>query len=323
MVVNSKVDISIIIVNFKTPEVTAECISSLYQHLKCSFEIIVVDNNSEDNSREIVTKNNNEIYWVQLDKNMGYGYAMNRGFEKSHGDYILILNSDIMILSDFFNSLKELYIKHTAGVLGIKLILPNDKIQQTASSFPRPMTLFANEMKVLQSIKKYKRYTMNFNFDKDIHEVDWVTGAFMFISKGNYSKVLGFNESYFMYYEDVALCRRIAERGFSNFYITSSQAMHKHSYSVDKQKNEKFNAYKVKERESAITYIKEFFSTESFHRFILIYRLIFIYKLSKDLFLFLLLFFIKRKRKKNVYSIRTNMNVLKKINSINHLEEHS
>lgn len=312
----NNIDISVIIVNFRTPEVTIECISSFYKHLTCNFEIIVVDNNSNDNSEELIKKKYNEIHWIQIDKNMGYGYAMNKGFEQSNGNYILILNSDIMILSDFYNSLTEKYIELNAGIIGIKLILPDGKTQQTASTFPRLMTIFANEIKILQKIKKFNRYTLQIDTDKIVHKVDWVTGAFMFISREIYQKISGFNDSYFMYYEDVDLCRKTANQGFSNFYITNHQATHKHCYSVNKQNKGSYNFYKAIEKESAIKYIHEFYNIKTFNKFIFLYRLIFVNKIIKESIVFILLFPIKRKREKISYAIRTNLVILKKINSI-------
>ena len=312
---SSNIDLSVIIVNFRTHEITNECISSLYRYLTCDFEIIVVDNNSEDNSKEIITRKHNKIYWIQLNTNMGYGYAINKGFEKSQGNYILILNSDIIILSDFYNSLKENYVKINAGIIGIKLVLPNGKTQPTASTFPTPMTIFANEIKILQKIKKFKRYTIQFNADKTIHKVDWVTGAFMFISKEIYQKISGFNDSYFMYYEDVDLCKKSNEKGFSNFYLTTHSANHKHNFSVNKHKKAEYNFYKVVEKESAINYIRQFYDIKIFNTFIFLYLLIFVIKIIKESILFILLFFIKRKREKLVYSIKTNLIILNKINN--------
>jgi len=301
--------LSFIIVNYNTPSITSECIRSIKNNIETKYEIIVVDNNSTDNSKEFILSEHNDVKWVQLDKNFGYGYAVNRGFENSDSNYIVILNSDIILQNDFSKELIKNYELLNAGCFGIELLKPDGKRQNTASSFPNLMTILSNEIKILRIIKKFRRYTLYFPENKNIHEVSWVTGAFMFVSSNRFKEISGFDEMFFMFYEDIDFCKKLCNLGYLNFYMTDFSAIHKHNYSVKKSKIDEYNLYKLAERKSAIYYVKKHFSRK-IKLFLFFYYLIFFYKcLKNSLFLIVLLFF-KRKRNKLLYELRTYSKVL-------------
>lgn len=302
-------ELSVIIINFNTPESTSECISSLNKHLLCNYEIIVVDNNSDDESRHFITNLHPEVCWIQLNKNMGYGSAVNKGFIKSIGEYILILNSDIIILSNFFDYLKEKYIEFNAGVIGIQLILPGKEVQNTVSNFPEFMTIMGEDIRWIGKIKKFSRYSMNLNPRVNLNKVDWLTGAFMFISRQNFIQIGGFDEQFFMYYEDIDLCKKLSANGFSNYYLTEHSAIHKHCYSVNKQKK-KYNFYKIINRRSAIYYVEKHLNKQ-IHLYKSLLFITYIVKTIKELFFLLILFWYLRKRRKIIYYLKTNLKILR------------
>ncbi|MEY4860818.1 MAG: hypothetical protein RL059_517 [Bacteroidota bacterium] len=94
-------DLSIIIVNYKTPSITVDCIESIYkQNSTLNFEIIVVDNDSQDNSETFVTEKFSEVIWINNHSNEGFGRANNIGIKKSKGEFILLLNSDTIIIDN-------------------------------------------------------------------------------------------------------------------------------------------------------------------------------------------------------------------------------
>ncbi len=309
--INYKVDLSVIIVNFKTSEVTVECVESLKKHLTCNYEIIVVDNNSQDNSKKHITNLHQDISWIQLDKNMGYGYAINQGSKNSKGKYLLVLNSDIIILSDFFGDIKKKYCELNAGSIGIKLILPNTKTQNTVSTFPRIINILGDDIRWIRKIKKFSRYSMSLSLKSDLHKVDWLTGAFMFFSKLNFQKAEGFDDRFFMYYEDVDLCKKLSDNSTANYYYTAHSAIHKHCYSVNTQKLP-FNKYKIINRKSAIYYISKYH-----HKYLKCYKsLLFsihLLKFFKNIFLTIISFWIPRKRSKFLYGFKTNQKMMEMI----------
>ena len=308
--------LSFIIINYQTPEVTSECVESIQTYIEIDHEIIVVDNNSNDNSKDFIMSKHNNIKWVPLDKNFGYGYAVNRGFDHSDGNYVVILNSDIIITDDFSKDLISRYQSQKIGCLGIELKKLNGRRQDTASSFPTLMTLFTNELKFLRKIKKYQRYTYSFPENRYVHKVDWVTGAFLFISAEKFKEISGFDESFFMFYEDIDFCHKLINKGYMNYYLTDHSAIHKHNYSVKKSKIDEYNLYQLAEKKSAIYYVKKYFKNKM-KIFMLFYYLIFLYKYLKNSVFLLMLLTIKRKRKKLMYKLRTYSKILSLIGNNN------
>ena len=308
--------LSFIIINYKTPEITSECVKSIQKHINIDYEIIVVDNHSQDNSKDYILSKSKETKWISLDNNFGYGYAVNRGFDVSNGNYIIVLNSDIIIMDDFSKDLISRYESQETGCLGIELKKLDGKRQDTASSFPTLMTLFANELKPLRKIKKFRRYTQSFQNDNNIYKVDWVTGAFLFISAERFKEISGFDESFFMFYEDIDFCRKLTDKGYFNYYLTDYSALHKHNYSVKKNKIDEYNLYQLAEKKSAIYYAKKYFKNKM-KLFMILYYLIFLYKYLKNLVFLAILFAIKRKRKKIRYKLRTYSRILSLIGENN------
>mgnify|MGYP003659434064 CR=1 FL=1 len=98
---SEKIDLSFIIINYKTPLLTKDCIASIYAlNCKCKFEIIVVDNYSCDDSFSIITQEFNKIKWLQSEENLGFGRANNLAVSKSIGEYILLINSDVVLFEN-------------------------------------------------------------------------------------------------------------------------------------------------------------------------------------------------------------------------------
>lgn len=256
--------VSFIIVNYKTPEITVSSIKSIKENIfSVEYEILVVDNASGDNSVETLRKEFPEITIIEAEKNFGFGTAVNIGAEKASGNFLLVLNSDIIIEADYLSELIDYYTRNDCGVIGVKLLAPNGKIQKSFSYFPSYVnviflqTAFFSGMK----IKAFSRYG-NIDFENaESGKVDWVTGAFMFLSKENFDSVGGFDEKFFMYYEDVDLCRKLALKGKSACYLAEYSAIHAHSASVDSANKTmpEYNFYKVKELESAVYYVSKYY----------------------------------------------------------------
>src|SRR5688500_15595084 len=107
-------DLSIILVNYKSPHLALDCIKSIYQETKkLSFEIIVVDNFSEDNSREVILQKYPAVIWIQMPYNAGFARANNAGIKAANGTYVLILNTDTIILDGALDKAVELFKKET------------------------------------------------------------------------------------------------------------------------------------------------------------------------------------------------------------------
>ena len=194
---------SIIIVNYNTKELIKNCLNSIFLNCNISdFEIIVVDNNSQDSSVEMLKREfGNKIKLIVNNKNRGFGVANNQGVKVAKCKYLFFLNSDTIFtdnilkpINDFFLSNKEV------GVVAPKLLLEDGGEQLYAfGPFPKVLDVTLNKFKSIPSYQKHKFF------------VDWVSGAALVIKKDVFERVNGFDENFFMYFEDIDLCKRVKD----------------------------------------------------------------------------------------------------------------
>ncbi|MDD8018425.1 MAG: glycosyltransferase family 2 protein [Bacteroidota bacterium] len=214
--------ISIIIVNYNGLNYTQQCIESLFRfHSAEAFEVIVVDNNSTDGSVELLEKQFPDVTVCKLGSNKGFGSANNYGVKQSHGDYLFILNNDTIIESNIFpemvSMLKE---DQTIGVIAPQLKNPDGSIQLSYGKFP--------SLKNEYTTRKQQAGSRNFNplSDSTSGQIDWVTAAAMFVRRDAFEKAGGFDEQYFMYFEDIDLCKRIGDLGYKILYYPKTSLIH-------------------------------------------------------------------------------------------------
>jgi GT2 family glycosyltransferase len=214
-------DFSIIIVSYNTRELLKKCLSSIDGSYKT--EIIVVDNGSTDGSVETIKKLatrysfGNVKFKIILNKeNMGFAKAVNQGIRKASGDYILLLNSDIIVKPKAIEKMLEFVKRHPeAGVIGGRLLNPDGSIQGSCFYLPRLTRPFAGK----------------YNPGDKPTEVEAVVGAVFLIPHQVLEKVGFFDERYFMYFEDLDYCRRVKQAGFKIYYLPSAEFIHEHGAS--------------------------------------------------------------------------------------------
>jgi len=222
-------DLSIIIVNYKTPHLTTLCIESVYNTFKkADFEVIVVDNNSEDDSEITVKSKFPEVTWISNSTNEGFGRANNIGIKKATGKYILFLNSDIIVLPNTIDlCLKRIKEDDYIGVLGCILLNEDNTLQKSvyydAASIK---SLIVNNLLI------------NYFFGYQNKKINAIMGSFMIIPRTVIEKVGSFDPDFFLYSEEIELCRRISKAGFKIEYFEGAKAYHKHEGS---QANKKMN----------------------------------------------------------------------------------
>lgn len=225
-----KKGISIIIVSFNTKEITLKCIDSIIED-KCrtDYEIIVVDNDSTDSSREVLEKLNKSsiIKFIGNHENIGFSRAVNAGIRKSVFDHILILNSDIILKKGFLDKIYS-FAQNTPNVGAIvpKLINPDGSVQSSVFHFPSIFLAFGQYfLKKHKLLDKYAPKT-----DKPIEIEVGVMASFLITPKAIDTVGL-LDEKYFMYYEDFDYCRRIRKAGLKIYYFTDAVAVHLHGAS--------------------------------------------------------------------------------------------
>ncbi len=228
-------DLSIIIVNYCTYELTRNTINSLLKTIhEIDYEIIVVDNASSDNSLNDLIKNfenENKISFIAHTSNSGFAVANNIGFKNSSGDYVLLLNSDVIVKKDTIGKTLN-YIKNNknVGALGCKVVLPDGSLDKACRrSFPTVKVSLYRMLglsKLFPKSKRFNQYNLSYLDDNGVYSIDCIVGAFMLIRRDVYIKSGGLDESYFMYGEDIDLCYSIKQLGYDVVYYGKSSIVH-------------------------------------------------------------------------------------------------
>jgi len=227
--------LSIVIVHYKVPFFLMQCLQSVKDAcVEISSEIIVIDNNSEDESCKLVAEKFPEVVLVSNTKNVGFSRANNQGVEIAKGDYVVILNPDTVVAEDTFLKLLAFTKKRkNIGVVGVKLIdgkgvfLPESK-----RGIPTPTVSF-NRLFGISSKQTGKYYASHLD-ENESGVVEILVGAFMFMKRSIYYEVKGFDETYFMYGEDIDLSYKILKKGYQNYYFADTQVIHYKGESTSK-----------------------------------------------------------------------------------------
>ena len=252
-----KVDLSIIILSYNTRELTQGCISALIGSLPKNknfiSEVIVVDNGSTDESVEMIEKirnpkseirNNIVLKTILNKKNLGYPEGNNQGLKAAKGKYILFLNSDVIIEKiDFEKLIHYLDLHSEIGVLTVKVLLSDGSIDPASHrGFPtvwNSFCYFIGLESLLRNLPFVNRivggyHLLHLNL-ANIHEIDSASGAFYLSRKDILQKVGGFDESFFMYGEDLDLSFRIKKIGYKVIYYPEFKVTHlKHASGLKK-----------------------------------------------------------------------------------------
>jgi GT2 family glycosyltransferase len=243
--------VSVIIVNYNTGRYLNSCISSVLKHENNNdVEFIIVDNASKDDSKTVIDslcRKYRNIYAVYLNENKGYGYGNNRGAEKANGEYLLILNPDIMFIMPLFEKLIETSRKSTdIGAAGVRLYGEDGKFQygyyQKYPSIIQYFLFYSILSKpFINSVKlrnKYLYFLTGEGISSEITNVPQLPGAFIFIRNDIYREYGGFDEKYFLFFEDVDLSYRLSGK-FRLSVLNSLKVIHSGSSSMEIQTNYK------------------------------------------------------------------------------------
>ncbi|MCA2734318.1 MAG: glycosyltransferase family 2 protein [Pseudanabaena sp. M135S2SP2A07QC] len=227
--------VSIILVNFNGEDVLVNCLRSLEKFVpKHNSEIIVVDNSSHDNSINIIESKFPDVRLIKLPQNLGFGTGNNVGAREAKGDFLLLLNTDTIVTSNFLPHLLELMSSNSdVGIIGPKLVFPDGKFQVSFS----PEISFTGEIRAKKmhknSYDENKLYLIEKNF-QSIRAVDIVVGAAFFIRKDLFDLLGGFDERFFMYFEESDLCKRVRDKGYKVLYTPHISIIHLRGHSVKK-----------------------------------------------------------------------------------------
>lgn len=215
--------LSVVILNYNVRYFLELCLKSVEAAIvNIDAEIIVVDNNSEDDSCMMVKKTFPNVVLIENKENSGFSKGNNIGVAQAKGAYVCILNPDTVVAEDVFVKLLNFSEnKQNLGAVGCKLIngsgvfLPESK---------RNIPFIKSALLKLIGISKY--YYASHIKENDILEVPVLVGAFMFMKRSLFDKIGGFDEDYFMYGEDIDLSYRILKAGYANYYYGGVTTIH-------------------------------------------------------------------------------------------------
>lgn len=227
------IDVSIILVSYNTKVLTLQCIDSILHNVPStlSYEIIVVDNASVDNSMEAVKLKFPTVKIVVNNVNMGFGYANNIGVGvSSDAKYLLFLNTDTVLTSDIFTPIIKLFtVRPEISCVSPFIVYPTKEPQSTYGVFPSITSFVFSFFKLNLVFRKYWFENLcYYNSERMsvITEVDQVVGVAMFIRKSVFLDVCGFDTDYFLYFEETDLCYRVKQKGGRIFVYPFVEVIH-------------------------------------------------------------------------------------------------
>lgn len=258
--VNSQIDLSIIIVSYKSKEHLKVLLPSIFASTKkYSYEVIVVDNNSQDGTAESVNSLLPTIPNLKLIKNQNNGFSAgnNLGIKQAQGKYILLLNPDTQVRPDTFEIMLDMMENRlNVGISGPKLIKANGKLDLACRRrFPNPW----NSFKRLFLLNNKNYNYSNISEDQEM-EVDSVVGAFLLIRRSVIDKIGLLDEDFFMYGEDLDWCWRCKEAGYKVWYYPKALATH---YKGESSRKEPFKTLLAFHQAMWIFYKKYYYKNHS------------------------------------------------------------
>lgn len=223
--------VSIIIINFNCGQYIFNCIESIYSFTtENDFEIIIVDNNSDDGSVSELIKKFPEIKIINNSQNIGFGAANNTGARKAAGEYVFFLNPDTVFLNDCVSIFMRFFSEsgNDAVSCGARLETASGNYSVSYGNFPSVFQQFSDiGFRVLykKSYDKFLSISPPCNFDTP-QKVGYLSGAGIFIKKNIFQKAGGFDERFFMYYEDTDLFFRLNKAGYQSFIVPEARIVH-------------------------------------------------------------------------------------------------
>lgn len=224
-----KIVLSIVVVHYKTKKLTMDCFRSINDHPPtCPYEIILVDNGSNDNIGDQVAEKFPEVRFIETGDNLGFSKANNLGIHNSRGEFVVLLNSDAKLIEPVWDSMIDfMHQQPEVGVIGCREVDGDGNFQLSCGHFPN----FKNEI-----IRKIMHYRLSINDHKirdyldekfsSLSAVDWVSGSCMMIRRKVLADVGLLDEQFFMYFEDIDFCQRVRDKGWGIRYFPGATICH-------------------------------------------------------------------------------------------------
>ncbi len=225
--------VDVVIVAYRSRELVLACLDSLARFAgEMTASVTVVDNDSGDGTIQAIAESAPEVALIDMGANTGFARANNRGIAAGVATYVLVLNPDTVITTGALENLVSWADAHpSAGVVAPRLVNPDGTDQQTARSFPTPAAAIFGRRSPLTKWFPRNRWSSRFLAGRDHSgdepfEIDWVSGACMLVPRRVIDEVGGFDEGFFLFWEDADWCRRIKDFGYGVWCVPESRVHH-------------------------------------------------------------------------------------------------
>lgn len=224
-------DLSIVIVNYGSGRLAKACVDSIRRDPpQCAYEVIVVDNNSPDDSQELLATEVPDTIFLPQTENLGYARGVNVGIRRTRGNFVLILNPDIIVLRGAIDTLLDFARAHPrAAVVAGRLVNPNGSTQDSFARFYTPFTILARRtpLGLVPPGTRHLAWVQMRQYGRETpRPVDWVLGACMLVRSDALENVGLMDERFFMYFEDMDWCRRFWHAGWEVWYEPAARFSH-------------------------------------------------------------------------------------------------
>jgi GT2 family glycosyltransferase len=228
-----KYELAIIIVNYNTRELLDDCLASIFKadHPKGGLQVVVVDNDSADDSLAMVAEKYPAVITIKNSKNLGFAKGNNIGVATSDARHLLFLNSDTVIKRySLVKPLKYLKMHPKVGAITIKLLLKDGSVDfDNHRGFPTPTASFfkfSGLAKIFPNSTLFNSYHLGFRKLDKIHQIPVAAGSYLMMPTKIFNDIGMWDETYFFYGEDIDICFRINEAGYSIIYYPKVSALH-------------------------------------------------------------------------------------------------
>ncbi|QQG52623.1 MAG: glycosyltransferase family 2 protein [Candidatus Falkowbacteria bacterium] len=241
---------SLVIINYKTFDLTKACLESLFLlPNQNNLEIILIDNASNDGSIEkLETEFGPKVKIIKNKQNLGFAGANNQGAAIASGEFLIFLNSDTIIKEDFLNTCADILNNNPKiGIISPRLKLPDGEDQKAAFGiFPTWVNLLTQKTKNEAQLDKHNDFLIS----------DWVSGCALMISQKLFQEIGGWDDHFFLYYEDIDICKKASLKGYQSAVALKTNIIHFGGQSLKASSEKKKRYY-----ESQDYYFKKYYSS--------------------------------------------------------------
>ena len=226
-------DLSILIVHTFERRLVRQTLRNIRRAApRLHYEVIVIDNNPAAGMADTIKREFPDVRYAAMDKNRGFGAAMNRGLETARGSYVLIFNPDIVVAPGSLEALHAyMEANPDVGMVAPKLLNPDGTLQYSCNRYHEPMIPVYRRTplgKFAFAQRAVDRFLMKDDPHDETREVDWLMGSSLFTRRAALDEVGTFDDGFFMYFEDTDLCRRFWEKGWRVMYHPEVSMVHYH-----------------------------------------------------------------------------------------------